>query len=313
MMWMLEVLRSLDGGPWETIAKGRWAHGSIPNFDREVPAEVSRIFDELNDPSRALSIPHSWAMDTPIGRYQVQLGNAFPVLRWLLAVVLLLTLAHPQRLSNFYCYQVRQQPKTTATFTVARAWSASEPDRDATEQPERVLDALNIPQAATVADVGAGAGYFTWRLAERVGPMGKVIAEDIDQKMLDALSEEMKQRHITNVQTVLGRTGDPHLPENSVDVAMLVHVYHEFSEPGTMISHIRQALKSDGRLVVVEYRKENSVIPLGLNGRILPEHKMTVKEVRSGIEPLGFRLQQVLEFLPTQHIIVFRRKGLKKS
>ncbi|HZS49829.1 MAG TPA: class I SAM-dependent methyltransferase [Bryobacterales bacterium] len=178
------------------------------------------------------------------------------------------------------------------------------PERDATEQPEKVLDALEIPEGATVADVGAGVGYFTWRLARRVGPKGKVIAEDVQQHMLDLLAENLKQRRITNVEMVLGGVRDPHLPENAVDLALLVDVYHEFAEPEAMIHHIRQALKPDGRLVLVEYRKEDPSIP------ILPLHKMTVEEVRSEIEPLGFQLQKTLEFLPTQHIIIFTKKPL---
>ena len=178
------------------------------------------------------------------------------------------------------------------------------PERETTEQPEKVLDALQIPAGATVADVGAGVGYFTWRLAEKVGPTGKVIAEDVQQHMLDLLAENLKQRHITNVETVLGGVRDPHLPENAVDLVLLVDVYHEFSEPEAMVSHIRKALKPGGRLVLLEYRKEDPSIP------ILPLHKMTVEEVRSEIEPLGFQMQPPLEFLPTQHIIIFTKKPL---
>ena len=97
---------------------------------------------------------------------------------------------------------------------------------------------------------------------------------------------------------------DPHLPENAVDLALLVDVYHEFSEPEAMVSHIRKALKPGGRLVLLEYRKEDPSIP------ILPLHKMTVEEVRSEIEPLGFQMQPHFEFLPTQHIIIFTKKPM---
>jgi predicted methyltransferase len=176
------------------------------------------------------------------------------------------------------------------------------PERESTEQPGKVLDALEIKAGSTVADVGAGVGYFTWRLAERVGPNGKVIAEDVQQHMLDLLAENLKQRHITNVEMVLGGIRDPHLPENAVDLALLVDVYHEFAEPEAMVGHIRKALKPDGRLVLVEYRKEDPSIP------ILPLHKMSVDEVKSEIEPQGFELRQTLEFLPTQHILIFTKK-----
>jgi SAM-dependent methyltransferase len=180
------------------------------------------------------------------------------------------------------------------------------PDRDSTEQPDKVLDALHIREGATVADVGAGVGYFTWRLAKRVGPKGKVIAVDLQQKMLDLMAEDLKRRNITNVEMILGSVRDPHLPEGAVDLALLVDVYHEFSEPEAMIDHIRRSLKPDGRLVLVEYRKEDPSVP------ILPLHKMSVEEVRSEIEPMGFQLQQDLEFLPTQHLLIFTKKPAHK-
>lgn len=204
--------------------------------------------------------------------------------------------------------QVLELGKVTRKRQVAPLFSAehadwlTRPDRDATEQPDKVLDALEIPVGATVADVGAGVGYFTWRLAERVGPNGKVIAVEVQQKMLDLMAENLKQRNISNVEMVLGGFRDPRLPEDAVDLALLVDVYHEFSEPEAMMTAVRRSLKSDGRLVLVEYRKEDPSIP------ILPLHKMSVEEVRAEIEPLGFQLQKVLGFLPTQHILIFTRR-----
>ncbi len=176
------------------------------------------------------------------------------------------------------------------------------PDREASEQPEQVLDALKIPAGATVADVGAGVGYFTWRLARRVGPGGKVIAVEVQQRMLDLMAKNLKDRNVTNVEMVLGGARDPRLPEGAVDLALLVDVYHEFSEPEAMMTNIRRALKPDGRLVLIEYRKEDPAVP------ILPLHKMSVEDVRSEIEPVGFQFREALEFLPTQHILVFARK-----
>lgn len=213
-----------------------------------------------------------------------------------------------------------QQPKTKETLDLGKVTRKRQiapicsdadwlmrPERDASEQPERVLDALKIREGATVADVGAGVGYFTWRLAKRVGPKGKVIAVDLQQKMLDRMAEDLKRRNIANVEMVLGGVRDPHLPEGAVDLALLVDVYHEFSEPEEMVSHIRKALRPDGKLVLVEYRKEDPSIP------ILPLHKMSVDDVRSELEPLGFELQQALEFLPTQHILIFTKKPLEKG
>ena len=206
--------------------------------------------------------------------------------------------------------QVIELGKVTRKRQIAPLFSAEHsdwlvrPDREASEQPERVLDALEIKEGSTVADVGAGVGYFTWRLAKRVGPTGRVVAVEVQQKMLDLMAENLQQRNITNVELVLGGFRDPRLPEGAIDLALLVDVYHEFSEPEAMITHIRRSLKPDGRLVLVEYRKEDPTVP------ILPLHKMTTAEVRSEIEPLGMQFQRALEFLPTQHILIFTRGPL---
>jgi ubiquinone/menaquinone biosynthesis C-methylase UbiE len=175
------------------------------------------------------------------------------------------------------------------------------PERQAEEHPDEALYALKIPKGATVADIGAGVGYFTWRLAERVGPSGVVYGEDIQQAMLDRLRTNMQARHITNVREVLGGIDDPKLPKESVDLIILVDVYHEFSEPEKMLDRMRESLKPNGRLVLLEYRGEDPKVP------IKPEHKMTLKQVRAEVEPEGYRFDESIEVLPEQHIIVFRR------
>jgi ubiquinone/menaquinone biosynthesis C-methylase UbiE len=175
------------------------------------------------------------------------------------------------------------------------------PEREAEEHPDEALDALKIPKGAVVADVGAGVGYFTWRLAERVGPSGVVYGEDIQQEMIDQLGKNMTERHITNVRPVLGTFVDPKLPKDSLDLVLLVDVYHEFSEPEKMLDRIRESLKPNGRLVLLEYRGEDPKVP------IKPEHKMTLKQVQAEVQPEGFRFDQSIEILPEQHIIVFRR------
>lgn len=175
------------------------------------------------------------------------------------------------------------------------------PERQSEERPEEALDALKIPKGAVVADIGAGVGYFTWRLAERVGPSGVVYAEDIQQEMIDQLKRNMSDRHLSNVRAVLGGVEDPKLPKDSLDLVLLVDVYHEFSEPEKMLDRIREALKPGGRLVLLEYRGEDPAVP------IRPEHKMTVKQVQAEVVPEGFRFEQSIEVLPEQHIIVFRR------
>src|SRR3954471_4885356 len=105
------------------------------------------------------------------------------------------------------------------------------PERSEEEQPDKAIALLGLPKGATVADIGAGNGYITWRLAERVGPTGKVFAVDIQSEMLEMLRENMQRRKLKNVETVLGKYDDPKLPENALDLIILVDVYHEFSEP----------------------------------------------------------------------------------
>jgi len=178
------------------------------------------------------------------------------------------------------------------------------PEREAEEAPDAALDAIGVAKGATVADIGAGVGFFTWRLAERVGPAGKVYAVDIQQGMLDQLRQNMAARKLANYEAILGAADDPHLPAGRVDLALLVDVYHEFSQPQKMLRRIRAALKPEGRMVLLEYRKEDPQVP------IRPEHKMSVAQVKAEIEPEGFRLDKTLENLPRQHILIFRKNSM---
>jgi len=173
-------------------------------------------------------------------------------------------------------------------------------ERETEEQPDQALDAIGIAPGLTVADIGAGVGYMSWRMAERVGPTGKVYCNDIQPKMLDLLRQNMQQRKLTNYVTVLGENDDPKLPPAAMDLVLLVDVYHEFSEPQKMLRHILTAMKPGGRLVLLEYRGEDPNVP------IRPEHKMTVAQVKAELEPEGFRLDKVLETLPRQHILIFK-------
>ena len=175
-------------------------------------------------------------------------------------------------------------------------------EREAEEHPDQALDEIKIAKGSTVADIGAGVGYMTWRMAERVGPAGKVYANDIQAPMLEQLRRNIDQRHLTNVETVLGAPDDPKLPQGRIDLVLMVDVYHEFGEPQKMLRHIRESLKPDGRMVLLEYRAEDPNVP------ILALHKMTVAQVKAEIEPEGFHLDKVIETLPRQHILIFRRK-----
>jgi ubiquinone/menaquinone biosynthesis C-methylase UbiE len=178
-------------------------------------------------------------------------------------------------------------------------------EREEEEQPDRALDEIGIAKGSAVADIGAGSGAITWRLAERVGPTGKVYANDIQRRMLDLLRQNMAQRKIANVETVLGAVDDPKLPPASVDLELLIDVYHEFSQPQEMLRHLRESLKPSGRMVLLEYRAEDPAVP------IRPEHKMTLAMVKAEVEPEGFHLAKTIETLPRQHIIVFQA-GPKK-
>jgi ubiquinone/menaquinone biosynthesis C-methylase UbiE len=174
------------------------------------------------------------------------------------------------------------------------------PERIQEEDPDRMLAALEIRPGSVVADIGAGVGYHVWRLSSIVGPTGKVIAEDIQEPMLRMLRKNIEDRKLRNVEIVLGTSSDPRLPASAVDLVLMVDVYHEFSDPAGMMAQIRKALKPGGRVVLVEFRKEDPAVP------ILPLHKMSVQDVRAELEPMGFRFVKVLEFLPWQHIIIFK-------
>jgi ubiquinone/menaquinone biosynthesis C-methylase UbiE len=175
------------------------------------------------------------------------------------------------------------------------------PEREKEENPEGALDALRIRPGMVVADVGAGTGYMSLRLAKRVGPTGKVYANDLQPEMLRRLRENAAKAGFTNIETIQGEETDPKLPRGQMDLVLLADVYHEFSKPREMIDKIREALKPDGRLVLLEYRKEDPNVP------IREEHKMTVAEVKAELEPQGFKLSQVIETLPRQHILILTK------
>ncbi|HEY7335411.1 MAG TPA: class I SAM-dependent methyltransferase [Bryobacteraceae bacterium] len=181
------------------------------------------------------------------------------------------------------------------------------PEREQEEKPEAALDALNLKPGMVVADVGAGSGYMSVKLARRVGPAGRVYAEDVQPEMLEKVRANSARAGLKNIQTVQGTFTDPKLPALQMDLVLLVDVYHEFSEPQKMLHGIRDSLKADGRLVLLEYRGEDPSIP------ILPEHKMTVAQVKTELEAEGFRLGPVIETLPRQHILILTKAAAAKA
>ena len=174
-------------------------------------------------------------------------------------------------------------------------------ERDREEDPDLAIRLLRIQKGSTVADVGAGSGNITIRLAKAVGPMGKVYANDIQPGMLEILGRNVAKAKVMNVIPVLGAFDDPKLPAESIDLAIMVDVYHEFSEPQKMLNRLREAIKPGGRLVLLEYRAEDPDIP------ILREHKMTKAQVKLEIEHEGFKQSRVFDDLPWQHLFVFTR------
>jgi precorrin-6B methylase 2 len=175
------------------------------------------------------------------------------------------------------------------------------PEREEEEKPGLVLKAIQLRKGDTVADIGAGTGYFSWRMVREVGPEGKVYAVDIQQEMLDLLAEKMEKRGIRNVIPVRGEIDDPKLPPNSVDLAIMVDVYHEFSHPYEMMNAICRALKPGGRVVFVEYRAEDPLVP------IKPLHKMSEAQVRKEMTVHPLEWVETIGVLPRQHIIIFRK------
>ncbi|MFN7913826.1 MAG: methyltransferase domain-containing protein [Vicinamibacterales bacterium] len=169
------------------------------------------------------------------------------------------------------------------------------------EEPDVALDAIKLTPGSTVADVGAGSGYMTVKMAKRVGPTGEVLANDIQPQMLSMLRQRLDREKIANVELVLGTYDDPRLPANTLDLILMVDVYHEFSQPQAMLKKMRDSLKPGGRLVLLEYRKEDPTIP------IRPDHKMSVAEAKMELEAEGFTLASVDERLPRQHILVFTK------
>ncbi|MDG3006824.1 class I SAM-dependent methyltransferase [Paludisphaera mucosa] len=174
------------------------------------------------------------------------------------------------------------------------------------EQPEAMLDALEIAPGMTVADVGAGAGYHSLRLAKRVGEAGVVLATDVQRQMLTMLRDNAKAAGVRNIRPLLCTQRDTKLPAGEVDLILMVDVYHECSSPEALLDGMLAALKPGGRLVLVEFRGEDPEVP------IKPEHKMTLEQVRREVEPRGFTFKTSHEFLPWQHVIVFEKPAEPK-
>lgn len=176
------------------------------------------------------------------------------------------------------------------------------PERLEEERPDLVLAALELKPGMAVADIGAGSGYYSWRMGERVGTGGTVYAVDIQPEMIEILQRQMSQRGAANVKAILGTTTDTRLPAGKLDLVLMVDVYHEFEYPYEMLASIVRALKPGGRVVFAEYRGNDPAVP------IKPLHTMTEAQVRkeAALHPLEWL--KTVGNLPWQRVIVFRKK-----
>jgi len=177
------------------------------------------------------------------------------------------------------------------------------PEREDEEQPKKLVNLLKLKPGMNVADIGAGTGYITFLMAKKIGPEGKAYAVDIQPEMLDIIRQRMKKRKITNVEPIQGTENDPKLPESSIDLIIMVDVYHEFSFPFEMSEGMVKALKPGGRLVFVEYRLEDPNVPIKL------VHKMSESQVIAEMKPHPLRWVGTIGNLPRQHVIIFEKEG----
>ena len=174
------------------------------------------------------------------------------------------------------------------------------PERAVTETPDQVIKQMRLKPSDVVADIGAGTGYFSFRLS-RVVTHGKVYAVDIQPEMLAIIEQRKRTLRADNIVTILGTETDTKLPDQQVDVVLLVDAYHEFSYPGEMMESIVRSLKPGGRVVQVEYRAEDAEVP------IKRVHKMSVDQARKEMAAAGLVWKETKDFLPQQHFIVYEK------
>ena len=180
------------------------------------------------------------------------------------------------------------------------------PKREQEERTDLLIKNMGLKKGDQVADVGAGSGYFSFRMAELV-PDGKVFAVDISPQMLGIVRAKMASKKVTNVEPVLSTIKDIKLPPDSIDCVLIVDAYHEFSHPREMAQSIFNALREKGRLILIEYRMEDPSVPIKLL------HKMTQKQAIEEISEVGLVWKKTLDILPQQHFMIFEKPGAEKK
>src|ERR1044071_1788831 len=229
------------------------------------------------------------------------------------AVVLLLLcglVVHAEPLAERYEIRAAHDPDGIGKFYLGReiahimgpggiVWLERN-ERETEEKPQLVIDALEIKPGQTVADLGAGSGYYSFRIAPLVGPTGKVLAIDIEPAMLEVIAQRANREHVANLTTVRSSARDPNLAPRSVDLLFMVDVYHELEYPYEVMNKVREALKPGGRVALIEYRAEDPEV------LIKPLHKMSERQGRRELQAAGFKHLKTVHTQPLQHLIVFQ-------
>jgi precorrin-6B methylase 2 len=176
------------------------------------------------------------------------------------------------------------------------------PERLKEENIELAISKMNLKSSSVVADIGAGSGYYSFRIASKV-PLGKVYAVEVQHEMIVYLEKKKKATGAKNVQVIQGDTMDVHLPQHVVDLAIMVDVYHELAFPKEIVQSIAKSLKPDGKIILIEYRGEDPEIP------IKALHKTTITQLNKEFDKMGFSPFYSSDFLPIQHFMVFKKNG----
>ena len=195
--------------------------------------------------------------------------------------------------------QAQQQGGIHRLFPPSDLGLLDAPDRDLWQRPDQIMDALGIADASVVADIGAGSGWFTTRLARRVGPQGLVYAEDVQKEMMAAISRRVGREGFNNVKPVLGSKNDPRLPAASLDAALMVDAYHEVEDRVSMLSNLAKALKPQGRLGIVDFRLDGTGPGPDIEERVSPD--VVVNDAKKA----GLRLIRQEPFLQYQYFLIF--------
>lgn len=218
---------------------------------------------------------------------------------------------------SYYEKRSSDAPDGTGTFYLGREIASvldypdvpgwlERPARAVEDLPDRVIQALELNPTDVIADIGAGTGYFSFRISPFV-PQGRVFAVDIQQDMIDLLNKRILDESVTNVTPVLGTIQDPNLPEETIDLAIIILAYHEFSHPREMMEQICAALKPGGRLILVEYRGEDHTLSIS------PLRRMTEDQSIKEMRVVGLRWVETRDILPQQHFMIFEKPGAEAA